>query len=456
MISPAFIDALHGIVGDAGLLRDADVASRSAGAFRDDHLVARVLVRPRSTEEVSAVLRLCHAHGQSVVPQGGRTGLVHGSDAQEDQLILSLERMNRIESIDPVQRVAVVEAGVILQALQEAALEQDLFFALDLGARGSATIGGNIATNAGGNRVIRYGMARELVLGVEAVLADGTVLSSLNRMIKNNAGYDLKQLFIGTEGSLGVVTRAVLRLHERPRTHDVALLAVDRFEQVTALLKAADRGLGGALSAFEVMWSDFYELVTTPPARGTPPLPHGHGWYVLLEAQGADAARFEATLAAALEDGLVADAVVAASERARTAIWSLRDDVAQTSSHGRAQLFDVSLPVADMQAYVDTVRAGLRRRWPGVHVWTFGHLGDGNLHFGVHVPGGGAAERLGVEEEIYRPLAAIGGSISAEHGIGEEKRRYLGISRSAPEITLMRALKNALDPDAILNPGKVV
>ena len=460
MIDAAFIDALHGIVGDAGLLLADDVAARGAGAFRDDCLVARVLVRPSTTDEVSAVLRLCHARGQSVVPQGGRTGLVHGSDAGEQQLILSLERMNRIEAIDPAQRVAVVQAGVVLQALQEAALEHDQFFALDLGARGSATIGGNLATNAGGNRVIRYGMARELVLGLEAVLADGTVLTSMNRMIKNNAGYDLKQLFIGTEGSLGIVTRAVLRLHERPRSHDVALLAVDSFEQVTALLKFVDRGLGGALSAFEVMWSDFYELVTTPPARGAPPLPHGHGWYVLVEAQGGharrDAENFQAVLGAALEDGLVADAVIAASERERTAIWSLRDDVAQTSRHGRAQLFDVSLPVAEMKAYVDGVRAGLQRRWPDVHLWTFGHLGDGNLHFGVRVPDGGKAERLGVEEVIYRPLAAFGGSISAEHGVGEEKRRYLGISRSEPEIALMRTLKNALDPRGILNPGKVI
>jgi len=452
-------EALRAIVGEAGLLTGDDVAGRSAGAFRDDHLQAKLLVRPGSTEEVAAVLRLCHERGQTVVPQGGRTGLVHGSDASEDQLILSLERLNRIELIDPVQRIAIVQAGVTLQAVQEAALAQELFFALDLGARGSATIGGNVATNAGGNRVIRYGMTRELVLGVEAVLADGTVLSSLNRMLKNNAGYDLKQLFIGTEGSLGIVTRVVLRLREKPRSHGVALLAVDRFEDVTALLKTIDRGLGGALSAFEVMWQDFYELVTTPPARGVPPLPQGHSWYVLVEAQGGDAerdaAQFEAVLGAALAEGLIADAVIASSERERAAIWALRDDVAQTSRHGRPQLFDVSLPVAEMQAYVATVQQGLRARWPGVHLWTFGHLGDGNLHFGVRVPDAGEAEHRGVEEEIYRPLAAIGGSVSAEHGIGEEKRPYLDISRSPAEIALMRALKHTLDPKAILNPGKV-
>lgn len=451
--------ALVAIVGEDGVLDAADIATRSAGAFRDDSLQAGLLVRPRDTEQVAQVLRLCHAHGQSVVPQGGRTGLVHGGDARADQLILSLERMHRIELIDPVQRIAVVQAGVVLQTLQEAALAQDLFFPLDLGARGSATIGGNVATNAGGNRVIRYGMARESVLGVEAVLADGTVLSSLNRMIKNNAGYDLKQLFIGTEGGLGVVTRVVVRLRERPRSQNLALLAVDRFEHVTALLKHFDRALGGTLSAFEVMWNDFYSLVTRPPAKGSAPLPHDHGWYVLVEAQGGDAERdgalFQDVLAAALEAGLLADAVVAGSEREQAALWALRDDVLQTNRHGTAYMFDVSLPVQEMEAYVDGVHAALRARWPQVHVWTFGHLGDGNLHIAVRPPGTGQAQRPAVEEIIYRPLAAFGGSVSAEHGIGEEKRAYLDISRSGAEIAAMRALKQALDPRGILNPGKV-
>ncbi|KLD78129.1 FAD-linked oxidase [Xanthomonas hyacinthi DSM 19077] len=456
----ALRQALLTIVGPDGLLDAVDIAQRSAGAFRDDALQAGLLVRPRSTDEVAQVLRLCHAHGQSVVPQGGRTGLVHGSDARPDQLILSLERMNRIEQIDPLQRIAVVQAGVVLQALQDAVAEQDLFFPLDLGARGSATLGGNVATNAGGNRVIRYGMTRDLVLGVEAVLANGSVLSSLNRMIKNNAGYDLKQLFIGTEGGLGVVTRVVLRLLERPRSQNLALLAVDRFEQVIALLKYFDRALGGALSAFEVMWSDFYELVTRPPAKGSAPLPHGHGWYVLVESQGGDIARdgqvFQDVLAAALEDGLLADAVIAASERERTALWSLRDDVLQTNRHGTAYMFDVSLPVAEMERYVHDAHAALRARWPDVHLWTFGHLGDGNLHFAVRPPGTDQEARPEVEEILYRPLAAFGGSVSAEHGIGEEKRRYLDISRSAAEIAAMRVLKQALDPKGILNPGKVL
>ncbi len=460
MAEPSLIDALRAIVGPAGVLSGTEVTDRGAGGFREDTLKAQCLVRPRDTAEVSAVLRLCHDRGQVVVPQGGRTGLVHGSDAEPDDLILSLERMNDIEAIDPLQRVAVVQAGATLQAVQEAATEHDLFFGLDLGARGTATIGGNIATNAGGNRVIRYGMARDMVLGLEAVLADGTIVSSMNRMLKNNAGYDLKQLFIGSEGSLGVVTRAVLRLRERPLSHDVALLAVDRFDRVIALLKFIDGSLGGALSAFEVMWRGFYELVTTPPAQGAPPLPHGHAFYVLVDAQGGDlerdGARFESVLEGALARGLVSDAVVAGSDRERRAIWSLRDDVWQTSRHGVAFMFDVSLPVAEMEAYVTTVERDLRALWPKVHQWTFGHLGDGNLHFAVRPPDDDARVRAQVEEVVYRPLAAFGGSISAEHGIGEEKRAYLDISRQPAEIALMRALKRTLDPAGILNPGKVI
>lgn len=455
-LRPALLD----IVGRHGLLDADEIAERSAGALRDDQLRAGLLVRPQSTEEVVKVVRLCHQRGQSLVTQGGLTGVVHGSDAGPDQLILSMERLNHIERIDPVQRCALVQAGVVLQGLQEAAAQHGLFFPLDLGARGSATLGGNIATNAGGNRVIRYGMTRALVLGIEAVLADGTLVSSLNQVIKNNAGYDLKQLFIGTEGTLGVVTRAVVRLFEQPRSQNLALVAVDEFHEVIELLRFVDSALGGALSAFEVMWSDFYELVTTPPAKSAPPLPRGHGWYVLIEAQGGDATRdgelFQEVLGQALERQLLVDAVLAASQREINELWALRDDVAQTNRYGSAFIYDVSLPAAQMERYVSNARQALRARWPQVHLWTFGHLGDGNLHFAIRTPQGSAAEHHLVNQILYQPLAAVGGSISAEHGIGLEKRAYLDMSRSAEEIALMGLLKQTLDPKGILNPGKVI
>lgn len=454
-----FIARLRAIAGAEGVLTGADVTSRGIGHFPPTPVQAQTLVRPRTTEEVAAVLALAQAARQPVVAHGGRTGLVHGADTVADDLILSLERMNAIEEIDPVQRIAVVQAGVTLQALQEAAAEHDLAFPLDLGARGSATIGGNVATNAGGNRVIRYGMTRSMVLGLEAVLADGTVLSAMNRMLKNNAAYDLKHMFIGSEGTLGVVTRLVVRLFERPRSQDVALVGIDSFAQLSAFLKHMDRSLGGGLSAFEVMWQDFYRLVTTPPAKAAPPLPQGHAYYVLVESQGADAerdaARFGEALEAALESGLIADAALAHSERERNALWGLRDDVAQVVQFGLPFIFDVSLPIAAMEGYIAGVRAALAAAWPDHHCWVFGHLGDGNLHLAIRAGDAVGSARGAVERIVYAPLAAIGGSVSAEHGIGLEKKPYLELSRNPAEIELMRTLKRSLDPHNILNPGKV-
>ncbi len=453
-------ESLLGIVGTDGLLVDDEVRARSTQAFRPEPLRARVLVRPRTTAEVSAVLALCHAARNPVVTHGGLTGLVHGADAGGDDVIVSLERMNAIEEISPIQRVAVVQAGLPLQRLQEAARDAGLFFPLDLGARGTATVGGAVSTNAGGNRVIRWGMMRESVLGLEAVLADGTVVSSLNRVIKNNTGYDLKQLFIGAEGTLGVVTRVVVRLREAPPARAMGLAALERFEQVAALLKHMDRGLGGTLSAFEVMWRDFYELVTTPPARTRPPLPHGRPYYVLLESLGADQARdlerFESTLAEAMEAGLVADASIAQTERDCEALWALRDDIGQMGRFGRPFGYDVSLPLADTEAYVANLRPDLAQRWPEHRCWFYGHLGDGNLHVVVQVPDPSDAAHAAVDALVYEPLGALGGAISAEHGIGLDKKAWLHVSRSADEIALMRTLKQALDPAGILNPGKLL
>jgi len=459
-VNPEFIESLRTLVDADGLLLDGDVQGRSAGMLRSDLLQARLLVRPKTTAQVAAILKLCNTTGRNVVTQGGLTGLVHGADAGPEDLILSLERMNAIEEIDTLQRVAVVQAGVTLQALQEAVEEHDLAFPLDLGARGSATLGGNAATNAGGNRVIRYGMMRDMVLGIEAVLADGSVVSSLNRMIKNNAGYDLKQLFIGSEGTLGVITRLVLRLRERPHSQNVAFVAIDRFDHLTAFLKHMDGTLGGSLSAFEAMWREFYELVTTHPAKAVPPLPQGHAYYVLVESLGADqehdAERFEATLEAAMRLGLIADAAIARSERERIGIWALRDDVMQTARHGMPFVFDVSLPIAAMEAYIAEVRASLSARWPQHHCWVFGHLGDGNLHLAIRPAEAGAGTRAEVEKFVYTPLTKVGGSISAEHGVGLEKKPYLHLSRNDAEIDLMRSLKRSFDPNNILNPGKIV
>ena len=452
------LDDIGALLGPGGVLA-GDEALSAANSPWTRLGAPRAILRPRSTAEVALILKAAHAAGAAVVPWGGRTGLVDGAQA-DGALALSLERMNAIEEIDATSGTMRVQAGCILQTACEAAEAQGLLLPLDLGSRGSATLGGTISTNAGGNRVLRWGMMREMVLGLEVVLADGTVVDALNALIKNNAGYDLKHLFIGSEGTLGVVTRAVLRLRSKPASDSVAFLAVDRFEDLPRLLRRLDRGLGGALSAFEVMWPDFYALVTTEPARGRPVLPHGHPYYVLVEAMGgdpeADAGRFEGVLAEALGAGEIMDAAIAQSGAERAAMWALRDDVGQTMRNAPIITFDVSLPIARMPAYVDAVRAALLARWPAASLMVFGHLGDGNLHLIIGVGDASPETRHAVETLVYAPLREIQGSISAEHGIGLQKREFLAWSRSPAEIDLMRALKRTLDPNNILNPGKVL
>lgn len=413
---------------------------------------------PTTTMEVSSILRLCNEAHQPVVPWGGKTSMVDGALA-DNAVALSLERMNRIEEIDAVGRTLTAQAGCVLQSVCEAAAAKGFLFPLDLGARGSATIGGNISTNAGGNRVIRYGMTRDMVLGLEAVLADGTVLSSMNHMIKNNAGYDLKQLFIGSEGTLGVVTRAVLRLRPKPVSQDTALVAIDSFDRLPGFLRQMERGLGGTLSAYEVMWADFYNLVTSAPAKGWPLIPLGHPYYVLLEAMGGDqaedSARFERVLMAALQAGEIADAVLAKSQAEREQMWSLRDDVSQLSRNAPIFTFDIGLRISEMDGYIAEIRAALSTKWPRMTLVVFGHLGDGNLHVIVGVGDGSREARHAVEQIVYTALRSRGGTVSAEHGIGLEKRSYLGWSRTPEEVALMHSLKHALDPRGILNPGKI-
>lgn len=453
------LQELSAIVGSDNVLTGEQVSSRSVSWIDPSPCRARAIVRPGTTAEVARVLAACNAAGQPVVAMGGLTGLVRGCVVGPDEVGLSLERMHEIESIDPVGRTMTVQAGVPLQRIQEEAERHGLLYPVDFGARGSAHIGGSVATNAGGNGVIRYGMTRDSVLGLEAVLADGTVIPAMNRMIKNNAAYDLKQLFIGTEGTLGIVTRLVLRLREMPRSTQTALVACTTFTDVTRFLKHIDAALGGALSAFELMWNEFYTTVTTPPAKGTPPLPQTYDYYVLVESSGGDPARdqaqFEEAVAAAIEAGLVADAVIANSGAQRDALWALRDDVEEFFRMGMPVAFDVSLPVADMEAYVAEVVERLQREWPAYRRFVFGHLGDGNLHFVCAGPPSAEA-RHGIERCVYEPLVARGGSVSAEHGIGLEKQPWLDLCRSPAEVALMRKLKQALDPNNVLNPGRVL
>ncbi len=458
---PGLIDQLIEIVGSSGVLTGADVAARPASWLRPEPSSAKAIVRPASTGEVAAVMKLCHAAGQVVIPIGGNTGLVEGATATKDDLLLSLERMNAVESLDETGCTMTVQAGVPLHTVQERAADAGLMFPVDFGARGSAQIGGAISTNAGGNAVIRYGMMREQVLGLEAVLADGTVLSSMNRLLKNNAGYDLKQLFIGTEGTLGIVTRAVLRLRPALRSRNTAFVAVDDFANVPMLLKSLGSSLGGSLTAFEVLWEDFYNTVVVERDRHAPPVEAGHPWYVLIEARGGhqeeDAERFQAALEEALAAGLIVDAAFASGAKQREAMWAIRDDI-----DGLAEIlepvmaFDVSLPVAHTADYVSAVKKRLHERWPESFRGTsFGHLGDNNLHFLLTVGSKEHDEQREVMDIIYDELKPYGGSISAEHGVGLEKRAYLAVTRNETEVALMRTLKQALDPGGLLNPGRI-
>ena len=445
-------------LGRDRLLPAPQVAERATSYWNSDPMQARGVVLPRSAREVAEVLACASSYKQGVVTHGGRTGCVAGADASPQDLVLSLEKLQGIEEIDAAGGTAVVRAGTVLQTFQEAVAAEGLYFPLDLGARGSCTIGGNVATNAGGINVLRYGMMRNLVLGLEAVLADGTVVSSMNRMLKNNAGYDLKQLFIGSEGTLGVVTRAVVRLFPAPAARQNALVAAPDFETVTRLLGFLQQQLGGTLSAFEVMWGDYYQAVTGDGGHRAP-LDRNYPLYAVLQSEGADperdARRFEAVLAKAHARGLVSDAVIPKSEAEVAGIWVIREDFEAILEPAPYYLYDVSMPIPAMTRYVDDVRAAIRARWPDGKCYVLGHVADGNLHLFVR-PNQVGDLHAQSDRLVYEPLRRIGGSVSAEHGIGTEKLGWLPHSRSPEEIALMQLMKRSLDPLNILNPGRVV
>jgi len=449
-------------LGAGAVLVGADVPKRHHVDWSGLNAAVPVaVVRPLEASEVALTLRACAEAGLKVVPQGGLTGLCGGATPGEGWVALSLERMTGIEEIDPDSATMTVKAGTPLEVIQHAAEAAGFLFPLDLGARGSCSIGGNLSTNAGGNRVIRYGMTRELVLGIEVVLADGTIITSLNKLMKNNAGYDLKHLFIGSEGTLGVITRAVLRLFPKPRSTVAALCAVNDYAGVLGLLAAARAGLGAQLSAFEVMWPDYWQVIERMGVRS--PLGSGHGGYVLIEAQGTDEAedvrRFETLLAGAMERGAVVDAAVAQSLGQVKAFWAVRDACADfVQVLGPHISYDIGLPTARMNEFATRCKAGLAAGIAGCDSVYYGHIGDGNLHLVAWVPQlkGAAQPKELMDGIVYGTVRDLGGSVSAEHGIGTLKKKWLGHARSEQEIGLMRLLKSALDPDGLLNPGKVL
>ncbi len=452
----ALVEALGAqrvLVGDAG-----DVDERFHGDWSGaPHACPRAVVLPKTTADVAAAMRICHAHGQPVVPQGGLTGLAGGANPRIGDVVISLERMAGVEEIDDAAGTMTVLAGTVLQAAHDAARAAGWELAYDLGARGSCQIGGNLATNAGGNRVIRYGMAHEQVLGLEVVLADGTVVTSLTKMLKNNAGYDIKQVFIGSEGTLGIITRAVLRLHPATATRQTAIATTTSYEQLVAFLRHAQRTSGG-ITAFEAMWPDFYDFMVA--ARGTrPPLSPGAAMYVLIEMSGddptGDDTRFENLLGGAIDAGLITDATIARSARDTAELWAIRE-AEPIDKLPSVINFDVSLPISEIGRFADVCEQRLRAQWPDAHIFSFGHIGDSNLHLSMSMGVLTDEQTHAVDDVVYECVRDWHGSVSAEHGIGTLKRSYLAYSRSPEELDVMRRIKAALDPTGILNPGKVL
>jgi FAD/FMN-containing dehydrogenase len=468
-MSAALIDALRACVGAAQVLTEGDLSAYELDWRKRWRGKALAVVRPGSTAEVAAVVRACAARGTAIVPQGGNTGLVGGGvpDASGSQVLLSLARLNRIREIDRANLTATVEAGCVLQAVQQAAADAGLLFPLSLAAEGSCTIGGNLATNAGGTQVLRYGNARALCLGLEAVTASGDIWHGLAGLRKDNTGYDLRDLLIGSEGTLAIITAATLVLHPRPAATMTALAACASLDACIALLGAAQRRLGPGLTGFEVMNVFSLSLVAKHMPQWHQPLA-GAPWTVLVELsdnEGEAHARtqFEGLLADALEAGAIADAAVAESVAQSRAMWHLRESIPLAQSEEGLNIkHDIALPVSRIPAFCAATDAALAARWPGMRLVNFGHLGDGNLHYNVQAPEGQDAAAFLRDEEhavnalVFDAVIAHGGSISAEHGIGALKRDELARRKDAAALAMMRAVKAALDPNRLLNPGRVL
>ena len=470
-MSAALIDALRACLGQAHVLLpgehdlsgyERDWRKRYAGR-------ALAVVRPADTAQVAAIVSLAREHGVALVPQGGNTGLVGGGvpDDSGTQLLLSLQRLNRVRQIDPANLTMTVDAGCVLQQVQQAARDAGWLFPLSLAAEGSCTIGGNLATNAGGTQVLRYGNARELCLGLEVVTADGTVWDGLSGLRKDNTGYDLRDLFIGSEGTLGVITAATLKLHPLPLARMTALAACDTLRDAVALLGLAQARCGAALTGFEVMNALSLALVGKHFPQLTQPL-GPRPWTVLLELSDSEGetharAQFEALLEDALERGVIDDAAVAETLAQSHAMWHLRESIPLAQSEEGLNIkHDIALPVSRIPDFVEGCDRLLAERFPGSRLVDFGHLGDGNLHYNVQAPEGVApadflrTHEAAVNALVYDQVAAHGGSISAEHGIGQLKREELAQRKSPVALQLMRQIKQALDPHGLLNPGRVV
>ena len=463
----SLLPRLAGIVGEAHVLTSAADIEPFVNDWRGRYRgTARAVVLPGATEEVSAVVRACAQAGTPIVPQGGNTGLCGGAAPAADEIVLSLRRMNRVRAIDAANATITVEAGMPLATLQAEAAAAGLHFPLSLASEGSCTVGGNLSTNAGGTAVLRYGNTRELTLGIEVVLADGRVLPALRGLRKDNTGSDLKQLFIGAEGTLGIVTAAVMKLFPAPRSQATALVAVPSVDAAIALLGRLKHAAADRLVGFELM-SAFSLALSRKHLPGAADVLRGHPWYALVQvddsAPGAPLAEaLETALAAAVESGEAIDASIAQSKAQADALWALRENISEAQRREGPNIkHDIALPVSAIPAFLHESDAALLQAFPGARLVVFGHLGDGNLHYNLSGPDGSNARDFMDNGEranriVHDLVARYGGSFSAEHGVGQLKRDDLVRYKSAVEVDVMRAIKAALDPAGIMNPGKVL
>ena len=426
----------------------------------DEPLIAKAVLLPKSTLDVSSIMKICTEFKQPVCVHGGLTNLVGATETVQDEIVISFEKMNDILELDTFSRSITVEAGCILEQVQNAAKNNGLLFPLNFGAKGSAQLGGIISTNAGGLRVFKYGMTRNLVLGLEVVQADGTVLSSLKKIIKDNSAYDLKQLFIGSEGTLGLITKAVLKLVEAPKSRNSAFIAFNEYDKIIDFLKYMDGKLAGNLSGFELIWQASYQTMTAKSTGVKPPLPSDYKYYVLIESLGsdqqADRQHIENLLAKAFELDMVKDAAIAYTQADLQWFWGIREDVhALVKTCKFDQHFDVSIPIPQIGNYVERTVENLYKIKGVNQVYTFGHMADGNIHFIVGKESEDLSLKESINEIVYNEINKLGGSVSAEHGIGLDKKAYLSKCRTKEEIALMKLLKRTLDPLNLLNRSKI-
>jgi len=455
------ISLFETILDKSSILKGEDLKSRFYHIWKTDiPLESICLLLPKNTNQVSSILKICNNYNQEVIIHGGLTNLVGATKSSDNQVVISLEKMKNIIEIDEKGKTVTCESGVIIEDIINAVKDKDLLLPLNFGARGSAQIGGAVSTNAGGLRVFKYGMTRNLVMGLEVVLPDGTIISSLKKLMKDNSGYDLKQFFIGSEGTLGIVTKVVLRLYQHPKTRYTALAVTNDYKKVLDLLRFMEDKISKNLTAFELLWNDTYKQMISDKTIYNKYLPDNYKYYVFIEFMGGDFENdydtFEKAIMNAVDHQLVEDAVVGKDEKEQLNIWGIREDVAVLAEEKKFdQQFDISIPVAQIGEVIDKTILELKNCQGVETIFPFGHVADGNIHFIIGKDSDNDELKSKINEIIYTNTELVQGSISAEHGIGLDKKKYLIKSRSKDEIELMKLIKKAIDPKNILNPGRV-